>query len=180
MKRLLLGTDRRLYLFLHRRVRASWLDPVMVTATAAGTKGAVWLALAAIVFLTTFHRAHEAALWSVAALTLAEAVVNLVLKPLVRRERPFRRHRRVRVLVRLPGPHSWPSAHAASSAAAAVVLTGWFPLISVGALPLAALIAYSRVYVGVHYPMDVVAGSVIGALVGGLVLAVAYFTGHAL
>src|SRR5579884_1404215 len=147
--------DRSVYRLLHSRLRAAWLDPFMVFVTRSGTKGVVWLALAAGLLLGGHAHARWTAALSVAALLLAEGAINIVLKPAFRRERPYKHPGLARLLVKAPGPHSWPSAHAGSSAAAAGVLAVLYPLVSPAFILLALLIAYSRVYVGVHYPLDV-------------------------
>lgn len=166
--------DRRLYLLLHSRLRAPLVDPLMVGATRAGTKGILWLALAAGLFVDGRPHPRTAAVISVAALLAAESLINLVLKPLIRRERPFAQAGVTSLLVNAPGPHSWPSAHAGSSIAAAVVLTFAYPLWGLAFLPAALLVGYSRVYVGVHYPLDIASGIVVGLLAGGAAIGVSY------
>jgi len=68
------------------------------------------------------------------------------------------------------GRWSFPSAHAANAAAVAVVLTGWYPRWRIAFGVLAFLIGYSRIYVGVHYPLDVLGGWALGILCGIVVL----------
>lgn len=157
--------DRRLFLLVHRRFRVRWLDPVMIIVTQSGTKGVVWLGLASAVFLAGGSEGRRVALASVAALLITEGIINWVLKPSFARKRPFTRFGTRRLLVRQPGPHSWPSAHAGSSTAAAVTLAHAYHPWALLLLLLALLIAYSRVYVGVHYPLDVLAGVGIGIAV---------------
>lgn len=165
--------DREVYRIVHSRLRAGWLDPGMVLFTRAGTKGAIWFALAVGFLITGSVHARWAAILSSAALLLAEGLINWLLKPMFRRERPYKHPGLSRLLVAAPGPHSWPSAHAGSSAAAAVVLSAFYPLWSPLFVGVALLIAYSRVYVGVHYPLDVLAGIVVGIIAAAAVLAVA-------
>lgn len=161
--------DRYLYLLSSHRLRASWANTPMVCVTQSGTKGAIWIVVNVLLF--TFGNAHArgAALMSVGSLLLAEGVINLVLKPAIARERPYAPRgpgRLHRLLVKAPGENSWPSAHAGSSVAAAVPLAVAYPGVGLIWLAFAALIAYSRVYVGVHYPFDVVAGAIIGTVCG--------------
>lgn len=164
--------DREVYRVLHNRLRARWLDPVMILFTRAGTKGAVWFAFAAGLFIDGSSHARSAALLMAAALLLAEGAINWFLKPIIRRDRPYKHPGLSRLLVSAPGPHSWPSAHAGSSAAAAVVLSVTYPLWSPVFLLVALLIAYSRVYVGVHYPLDVLAGIGVGIMAAAAVLVI--------
>jgi undecaprenyl-diphosphatase len=147
----------------------------MVSVTTLGTKGALWWLIAAGIFLTSGGHLRWMALLSCGALLLAEGVINLILKPMVQRERPYVRNRLSALLVPAPGAHSWPSAHAGSSMAAAVVLASAFGFAGIVFLALALLIGYSRIYVGVHYPLDVGAGFAIGTLCGAVVLLGASF-----
>lgn len=164
--------DRHLFLLVHSRWRAGWIDPIMIWFTRAGTKGTLWLGLAAGLLLDSHGYARRAAQLSVAALLLAEGLINLVLKPVIARERSFHRNHGAVPLVTLPGPHSWPSAHAGSSVAAACVLGFTYPLWAPVLLGAALVIAYSRMYVGVHYPLDVLAGIFLGLGCSGVVVAV--------
>lgn len=162
--------DREAYRVVHSRLRARWLDPGMILLTRAGTKGAIWFALALGLLIDGSAHARTAAVLMAAALLLAEGLINWVLKPIFRRDRPYQQPGLARLLVSAPGPHSWPSAHAGSSAAAAIVLSAAYPLWSPLFILVALLIAYSRVYVGVHYPLDVLAGIAVGIVSAAAVL----------
>ena len=166
----LLGSDLLLYRVIHSRLRARRLDQIMVRLTSSGTKGAIWLLIASILVIIPVPHGRQSAVLLVAALLIAQGASNLVLKPLFRRQRPYEKHADVTLLVRAPGPNSWPSGHAASSMAAAVILAVMYPFWSPAAILLAVGIAYSRVYVGVHYPADVLSGAVIGTMCAALVL----------
>lgn len=166
----LLDADRRLYLLLHSRLRADWVDPIMIWFTKAGTKGVIWLGLAAGLLVEASLRGRAAALLSVGALLVAEGLINIILKPAIGRERPFTRPGFSALLVKAPGAHSWPSAHAGSSMAAATVLAVAYPWLGAIFVAVALLIGYSRIYVGVHYPLDVISGIIAGLLSAGAVL----------
>ena len=146
----------------------------MVRVTQSGTKGAVWVVVIVLLFLFGDGHARSTAVESLAALLLAEGVISLVLKPTIARERPYapRGPGRLRhLLIDAPGAHSWPSTHAGSAMAAAVPLAAAYPWWGMGFLALAALIGFSRIYVGVHYPFDVASGAAVGALCGVTVIA---------
>ena len=150
------------------------LDTAMSRLTVAANRSQLWFGVAAILAVgrgTRGRRAARAGLLSIAAVS---AVVNGAIKPLGRRHRPApvdgvpvaRR-------VRTPESTSFPSGHAASAFAFATAVGHVLPREAIAVRGLAALVAYSRVHTGVHYPGDVVAGSLLGG-------AVAQLTAHAL
>jgi undecaprenyl-diphosphatase len=95
------------------------------------------------------------------------------IKALVDRERPSQHFAAPKTLVPAPHDASFPSGHAATSFAAATILTATLPRFWPLWFLLAVAIAFSRVYVGVHYPLDVVAGAALGAVIALLLLAAA-------
>ena len=146
-----------------------WLDQVMWTLSAVGVAGSIWLGIAAVMAAWA-PRLRPAAWQVVLAVILAQLVVDDGLKPLFARERPFVFDRTVRVVGYRSTTPSFPSGHSASSFAAATVLA--FALRRRGALftwGLAVAVAVSRIYVGVHYPLDVLGGATVGIALGVLV-----------
>lgn len=127
-----------------------------------GRLGLVWIALA-LLFCTLYRR------WGVLGLTIiAVALSNAAatgLKEGIDRPRPPRRYPDQDPLVAVPDTASFPSGHAATSFAGATILSLAFPRVAPGLLVLAAAIGFSRVYLGVHYPLDVLAGAVLGAAI---------------
>ncbi len=146
------------------------LDDVMWGLSAVGRGGLVWVAIGAGLAACRKLRA-SALIPLLLAILLASVAADHVLKPLILRQRPFAGTPRVRVIGERPDDSSFPSGHASNAFAGAYVLS------LVAAEPavlwwlLAAAIAYSRVYLGVHYPLDVVAGAIVGAGCGALAVA---------
>ena len=107
--------------------------------------------------------------WGTVWLTLiAVAVADwsaMGIKALVDRDRPPLVYAEPKTLVPVPHDASFPSGHAATSFAAATMLSFAFPRLAPALFLLAAAVAFSRVYVGVHYPLDVIGGAVLGVLV---------------
>jgi undecaprenyl-diphosphatase len=158
----------------HFAQHSAWLHPVMKIAAVDGVGlfgvlvlGAWWWAR----YGERATRAVAAVLWSASATLLAVWVNQLIVKA-VARPRPFLAVAHAEVLVHRSNDFSFPSDHAVAAGAATAGLwivaryaPGAVRRLAIAASALALLVAFARVYVGVHYPGDVVAGLVVGALV---------------
>jgi membrane-associated phospholipid phosphatase len=168
------AVDRAVYEAVARTPTGT-LDAPVRRLSAAADHSRLWLAIAAAVALVGGRRGRRAALEGVVAIGVTSATINLGVKPIARRSRPDRdrpalfedRH------VPMPGSTSFPSGHAASAFAFAYAIGRHLPVLAVPIRLLAAAVAYSRVHTGVHYPGDVVIGSVAGAGTAAMVAAVA-------
>lgn len=107
----------------------------------------------------------------IVTITLADQISSFVVKPLVGRVRPCHVLDHVRLLVGCGSGKSFTSSHATNNFALAVLVSHFFPVTRPWLLLFASLVAFSRVYVGVHYPSDILGGAVLGTLIA---LAVAY------
>ncbi|MGW0970376.1 phosphatase PAP2 family protein [Streptomyces sp. NPDC002516] len=138
-------------------------DPVLPRLSRSANHGVLWFATAAAVAASRTPRARRAAARGVASLALASATINTIGKRSVRRSRPgLDPVPAVRQLKRQPITTSFPSGHAASAAAFAAGVALESPGWGAAVAPLAAAVAVSRVYTGVHFPSDVVAGAALG------------------
>jgi undecaprenyl-diphosphatase len=145
--------------------RVHGLTPVMWAVSVIGRAGMVWLA--AGLGLTIARRLSPRGLIQLAlAILLASLVTNQFLKPVIGRERPFVRTPDIHVVGSRPGDPSFPSGHSANAFAGAYVLSRIVPAAQVAWWTTALAIAFSRVYLGVHYPFDVLGGAVVGLLCG--------------
>ena len=142
---------------VHHRVHG--LDEAFVALTRIGTQGAIWLLIAIIAAL---YWRRSAIFLYVALADLLAGVSSDLLRHAIGRERPPLRFPEPHPLVHVPGNPSFPSGHAATSFACAATLAWLTPLSPVALYVLAALIAFSRVYVGVHYPLDAIGGAALG------------------
>lgn len=160
---------------LFHLINHQWISPVLdalfVFATWVGKRS--WLFIVAVPFLWVRGGKRERwyALLAIAAIAFSDSLPTHVLKSYFARPRPFNTMIDVRLLV--PVEHislySFPSNHAANMFALATLTFFLYPKrrFSWALAALAVLISYSRVYVGVHYPSDVLGGAGLGAFIGG-------------
>ena len=151
-------------------LRCGFMDFVMPKITTLGNGGAIWITLAVCLMISRKYRKYGFVM--ISALAVGALIGNVCIKPLVARARPCWIES-VSLLIQNPGDYSFPSGHTLSSVIGAVVLTaanrkfGWF------AIPLAALIAFSRLYLYVHFPSDVLTAAVMGVIIGVAVVKLA-------
>ena len=151
------------------------LDAAMTRLTRAADYSRLWLVTAAIMATAGGSRGRRAASSGLASVGVTAAVVNLALKPLGGRRRPDRVAEQVPLArqTRMPVSTSFPSGHSATAFAFATGVGHVLPTASIPLQGLAALVAYSRIHTGVHYPGDVLAGALSGTILARL-------TAHAL
>jgi undecaprenyl-diphosphatase len=136
----------------------------------AANHSKLWLGCSALLAAAGGARGRRAAEYGLTSVALTSAVVNLVLKPIGNRRRPDRdlHHVPVTRQVAMPRSTSWPSGHSASAFAFASGVGAAWPAAGIPLNALASLVAYSRVHTGVHYPSDVIAGTVSGVALAPL------------
>lgn len=157
--------DSSILLWIQENVRTPWLTPIVKAITHLGDGGIFWILLAAV--LLCFRQTRMAGAAMALALVLTLLLNNICIKNLVDRTRPYELIQGLEVLIRKPSDASFPSGHSCASFAAAMTLWRFVPRrYGIAAFILAALIALSRIYVGVHYPTDILAGALFGCLYG--------------
>ena len=159
-----MNPDQTLLYWIHDNLSCGLLDLLMPKLTMLGNGGAIWLLAAGGMLCTRKYRRQGLIL--LAALTAGVLVGNVCLKNLIARPRPCWLDNSVRLLVSSPTDYSFPSGHTLSSAIGAAVLTKTDRRLGWAAIPIAAVIAFSRLYLFVHYPTDILAGAVLGAAIG--------------
>ena len=142
------------------------LDFWMPRITALGNSGIVWVVAAIVLLCTKKYRRYGVML--LVGLAAALLLGNLALKNLFARPRPCWLDSSVRLLIADPTDYSFPSGHTLSSVIGATILTRTDRRFGYAAIPLTALIAFSRLYLYVHFPSDVLAAAVLGVMIGEL------------
>lgn len=150
--------------WMQLHVRCEFLDRVMPVLTALGNAGIFWILLTVVLLCTKRYR--RLGILCACSLVLDLLVCNLTIKPLVDRVRPFAVNTAVELLTAPPLDASFPSGHTAASFAAVFALKASGSRLWKPALVLAAAIAFSRLYLYVHWPSDVLFGAVLGAALG--------------
>ena len=156
--------DQTLLLFIQDYLRSDFLSSLFCSITILGNKGAIWLVF--LLMLLIYPRTRKLGL--IAGLSLLVCVsLGEILKYTVMRPRPFLEIPELVPLVAPPTSYSFPSVHTVSSFSVAWIIL-WSPLsgkVRYAVFSFALLMAFSRLYVGVHYPSDVLAGMLL-ALAG--------------
>ncbi|MCH6163429.1 bifunctional phosphatase PAP2/diacylglycerol kinase family protein [Streptomyces marispadix] len=156
------AADRRVFEIVARR---DWPGPerVLPGLSRSANQGRLWFAVAGAIALSNTPRARRCAARGLASLAVASATVNTLGKRSVRRDRPLLDAvPLIRQLNRQPVTTSFPSGHAASAAAFVTGVALESPRWGAAVAPIAAAVAFSRVYTGVHYPSDVLVGAALG------------------
>lgn len=142
-------------------MQCRFLDMVMPPITALGDYGAIWVALGLLLLFRPKYR--RKGLLMLLTLLAGVLIGQGLIKPLVGRIRPFAELGITELLITPPSDFSFPSGHTLASVSAAVMFLHINRKWGIAACCLAVLIIFSRMYLWVHYPSDILAGALIGA-----------------
>lgn len=158
--------DASVLLWVQDHVRTALGDWIIPLWSSLGNTGALWIVLSLL--LLCFRRTRRAGALALGGMFINLLVVNGAIKHIVARPRPWLVVEGLEVLLFEPDPNSFPSGHtsAAFAFAAALCCELRIPWVRVLAVAAAAFMGWSRIYVAVHFPSDVVTGALIGVLCG--------------
>ena len=148
----ILQWDGQALLFIQEHIRQVWMDGFWKTITHLGDAGWFWIILGIVLLIP--KKTRKAGIAALAALAIGALITNVALKNIIARIRPYEVVEGLKLLIEPQSDFSFPSGHTCASIGAALAI----PLVI-----LAVLISLSRLYVGVHYPTDVLGGAVVGA-----------------
>lgn len=169
MAEFLLTLDGNILLWIQDFLRNDVLDLIFTFITSLGDKGFIWILFTIILLL--YPKTRKIGLACAFALLFSHFLNNTIIKNLVCRTRPFQNIAGLTTVIEAPSSYSFPSGHTASSFACAWVMFKQLPKkLGIPALVLAALIGFSRLYVGVHHPSDVLVGMAGGILMSCLAM----------
>lgn len=145
-------------------LKSPFLDTAMPFITSFGNNGIFWIIVA--VALLSYKKTRKIGIIMAAGLLIEGVLCNLLLKPIVARTRPYDINTAVELLISKPKDFSFPSGHTGISFAATTALFFSKTKLWLPAFLLAILIGFSRLYLYVHFPSDVIVGAVLGVLSG--------------
>lgn len=157
----------RMLLWIQNHLRSPIIDEIMKFFTAIGNKGAIWIIIC--IGLIIYKSKREVGFKVALSLIFSIIICNLILKNYVARIRPFDAYKYIDLIVNKPKDFSFPSGHTSASFAAALVMfksslkikgykIGWI------VIAIAIAISFSRLYLFVHYPSDVLGGILTGVI----------------
>ena len=162
METLLNNFDIGILNFIRDNLTNPIMDKIMVFITSMGDSGFIWIVIAIILLAQKKYRKVGIILLS--ALLLNLVLGEVIIKNIVQRPRVFNTYPDISIIINPPDSYSFPSGHTASSFTAAMLIGYYLKKWRYGAYILASLIAFSRLYLFVHYPTDIICGILLGTI----------------
>ena len=153
----------KIYRFQHN-LNSELFNKVMIFFTILGDNGMIWIAVALILFLNRKYR--KIGVFSIVSLIICALAVNVILKPLIHRPRPFSELADITLLIKAPKDYSFPSGHTAASFVMVYIFFRHIKKYFIPVFITGILITFSRMYLSVHFPSDIIAGIIIGIFSG--------------
>lgn len=153
--------------FIQEHMRCAFLDKVLPVVT---NLGSAYVVTAITLILIAFKKTRRIGIETLIAFLIKLLIINVILKNLVARDRPCWINESVDMLVRIPKDYSFPSGHSGALVLIGTVVTCHNKKAGIPILIMAFIVMFSRLYLYVHFPTDVLAGALIGMTLGLLVV----------
>jgi len=160
--------DKTILFFIQNNLHFKVIDKIMILFTTMGNMGLIWIFISILLLIN--KKTRNIGIVSFLALFLSTILGEGVLKHIIQRPRPFVDFQSFHLLVPKPTSYSFPSGHTASSFSAAYVLGKKLKNFSLIFWLIAILIAFSRLYLFLHYPSDIIGGIILGLICGKIAL----------
>jgi undecaprenyl-diphosphatase len=162
--------DTTLFFFLNVRVQNGFLDFLMPILTNLNYWRIPLTLMVIALAIFGKRRGRIAIALLIVGIAFSDQICNTLIKPLVGRIRPCNVLENVHLLVNCTRSFSFPSSHATNMFTGTLILSHVYPRWKIAFLFIAALVAYSRIYVGVHFPLDVAGGTMLGIICSGIII----------
>lgn len=162
----LISTDRSLFLFINHLPHSPFLNNFFGILSGVGYAGIIWMCIGLALFAWEEMKERRSLMAQLIALTGSFLLVDIAMKNLFQRLRPQFRLPTTVVVLDPSSSFSFPSGHATTAFAMAYVLSRYHPKWKAYYYILALLIAFSRIYLGKHYPSDIIVGMMVGTAIG--------------
>ena len=153
--------------FIQNYLHSPIVDKIMIYITMIGDRGLVWIIIS--LWLMAYRKYRKIGIMTLSAVLLSVLFGDVILKNIIQRERPFVYNDTIKLLIPPPSSYSFPSGPTATSFAAAGILVEVFRKYKSLIFTFAALIAFSRLYLYVHYPTDILGGIILGLICANMV-----------
>ncbi len=153
--------DYKISRFMQDKLANPVLDRIMSGFTFLGDYCLIWLVITAFFYVTSYKKL---AMFMILSMLVTNAVNNGLIKSLFRRKRPFEEYEDIHIFIPSPYGSSFPSGHSATGFGCALIVAQVDPMYGLIAYVIAGLIAFSRLYLCVHYASDILVGSLVGVI----------------
>ncbi|MDE7104513.1 MAG: phosphatase PAP2 family protein [Ruminococcus sp.] len=156
--------------YIREHLRNGFLDNIMPLITILGNMGIFWVVVALIISAKAKYR--KCSITMLVGMVIGVIIGNVIIKNIIQRDRPCWINEIEDMLISNPQDFSFPSGHTMSSFIAATILFHYDKRLGIPSFGVAILIAFSRLYLYVHFPSDIIGGALLGIVIAGMTISI--------